>query len=355
MKLKGYVEGFYGRFFDCDFRRDLLLKVFELGLNSYLYAPKEDKFHRICWKDDYPTEQTKHFEELFDIAARKNANFIPAVAPGLSYDAETDYIFLRKKIKYFQNLGAKSFALTLDDIPCRQKLGSEHGELLKVIKNDFPDMQILFCPTVYADDLIAENDSDYLFDLCRNIPNGILILWTGESTISKKIDSDSLLLATELFGKNIVIWDNFYCNDYAPNRIFVGDYQSRDLKFCNDKLSGLLINGTGLNITDFIILESLNAWFNCKPKAAKSILQKYGVPDNLLDYLPLMSSPFKQEFPFNAQLSAQDFFTEIIAKWQSPLKIEWYPALHAIFTQIRIKNADKPFPKEWFDMRYINY
>lgn len=353
MKFSGYIEGFYGRIFDWKTRIKIAKSVFEKGMNTYLYAPKEDKYHRVCWKEDYLSSESKNFAEIIEFSQKNGGEFIPALAPGLSYDfSDNDYKFLHKKIKYFSDLGAKSFALTMDDISTKSS-GIMQGELLKKIKNDFPQLRILFCPTIYADDLVDENSLTYLDDLQKNIPDDIFILWTGESTISKRIDEKSLSYALKLFENRIVIWDNFYCNDYCPNRIFVGNYENRDREFLEKNCAGVLLNPTGLPITDEIILNIFAAWLKNQNCNIKNLLLSFGVPEKLLNYLPAISSPYLQNYELSKTFSAGDFFTEIVAKWQSPLKIEWYNALHAIFTEIRISTAEKPFSEEWFGMRYL--
>lgn len=363
MKFSGYIEGYYGRIFNWETRMKIAKSIFEKGMNTYIYAPKEDKFHRICWKEEYPADEKENFAEIIEFSHKNGGEFIPAIAPGLSYDySENDYGFLRKKINFFVNLGAKSFALTMDDISTKspipeQKLGILHGELLQKIKKDFPKLQLLFCPTIYADDLVDEFSLTYLEDLRNTIPNDIFILWTGESTISKRIDEKSLSNALKLFKDKIIIWDNFYCIDYCPNRIFVGNYENRDIDFLEKNCSGILINPTGLPITDEIILNVFSAWLkrnNWTENEVKNLLKNFDAPEKLLDYLPAISSPYLQNYSLPKTLSAGDFFTEIVAKWQSPLKMEWYNALHAIFTEIRISTAEKPFSKEWFGMRYLN-
>jgi len=359
MKFSGYTEGYYGRIFDWETRKKIAKIVFDKGMNTYFYAPKEDKFHRICWKEEYLTAEKENFAEIIKLAQKMNGEFIPAIAPGLSYNYnETDYQFLHKKINFFTDLGAKSFALTMDDISTKspisgQKLGVLHGELMQKIKNDFPLLQLLFCPTIYADNLVDEFTLTYLEDLQKTIPADIFILWTGESTISKRIDETSLSQALKLFGKKLVIWDNFYCNDYCPNRIFVGNYENRDYNFLEKNCAGVLINPTGLPITDEIILNIFSAWLKNKNCDIKNLLIDFGVPKNLLDYLSTISSPYLQNYEIPKTYSAGDFFTEFVAKWQSPLKMEWYNALHAIFTEIRISQATKPFSEEWFGMRYL--
>jgi hypothetical protein len=37
----GYIEGYYGRLFDWSARHELVAVMASLGMNSYLYAPKD--------------------------------------------------------------------------------------------------------------------------------------------------------------------------------------------------------------------------------------------------------------------------------------------------------------------------
>ena len=50
LALHGYIEGYYGRLLDWDDRTRLLHRLSSLGLNAYLYAPKEDECHRFEWR-----------------------------------------------------------------------------------------------------------------------------------------------------------------------------------------------------------------------------------------------------------------------------------------------------------------
>ncbi|MFM9030022.1 MAG: beta-N-acetylglucosaminidase domain-containing protein, partial [Opitutaceae bacterium] len=57
--LSGIVEGFSGRPWTPAPRRALISRLRDLGLNTYLYAPKDDLRHRARWRDLYEeTEAT---------------------------------------------------------------------------------------------------------------------------------------------------------------------------------------------------------------------------------------------------------------------------------------------------------
>ena len=46
----GIVEGFYGVPWNFNIRADLLQFCGEYKLNSYIYAPKDDEYHRSKWR-----------------------------------------------------------------------------------------------------------------------------------------------------------------------------------------------------------------------------------------------------------------------------------------------------------------
>ena len=45
----GYIEGYYGRLFDWPARHELVAVMASLGMNSYLYAPKDDALHPVSY------------------------------------------------------------------------------------------------------------------------------------------------------------------------------------------------------------------------------------------------------------------------------------------------------------------
>ena len=55
--LRGIVEGFYGKPWNFDIRVDMLKFCGEYNLNSYIYAPKDDPYHRDKWREPYPDDK----------------------------------------------------------------------------------------------------------------------------------------------------------------------------------------------------------------------------------------------------------------------------------------------------------
>ena len=54
--MRGYIEGYYGRLFGWHDRSSILAEMATLSMDVYLYAPKEDPYHRFNWRTPYPSD-----------------------------------------------------------------------------------------------------------------------------------------------------------------------------------------------------------------------------------------------------------------------------------------------------------
>lgn len=71
-----------------------------LGMNTYLYAPKDDDKHRACWRDLYSLEEADQLAQLIREAQNRGISFIYAIAPGLdiTFSNNRDVDFLKRKL-----------------------------------------------------------------------------------------------------------------------------------------------------------------------------------------------------------------------------------------------------------------
>ncbi len=69
------------------------------GLNTYVYAPKDDAKHRSRWRDLYSSEESSELSHLIHIAKRYGMKFVYALSPGLdiTYSSEKDLTALKRK------------------------------------------------------------------------------------------------------------------------------------------------------------------------------------------------------------------------------------------------------------------
>uniref|UniRef100_W8B950 Bifunctional protein NCOAT n=1 Tax=Ceratitis capitata TaxID=7213 RepID=W8B950_CERCA len=60
----GVIEGFYGRPWTTEQRKDLFRKMKKWGMDSYVYAPKDDYKHRAYWRELYTVEEADHLTSI---------------------------------------------------------------------------------------------------------------------------------------------------------------------------------------------------------------------------------------------------------------------------------------------------
>ena len=97
---RGYIEGYYGRLLSFEERHQLLSTLHDLSMDSYLYAPKEDAFHRFDWRRPYPKDWCANFASFCGVAQSKHIRILAGIAPGLDFafhNNEDDKAKLRAK------------------------------------------------------------------------------------------------------------------------------------------------------------------------------------------------------------------------------------------------------------------
>ena len=58
------MEGFYGPPWSQLDRLYMIRFLSDCGFNTYMYAPKDDEYHRAEWRKDYPEGAAKHLREI---------------------------------------------------------------------------------------------------------------------------------------------------------------------------------------------------------------------------------------------------------------------------------------------------
>ncbi len=375
MKYSGYIEGYYGRELSWEQRFDLLDHLHSLKMNCFLYAPKEDPYHRIQWKKTYPSAWRTRLKKFVSAGKKRNIEVIPALAPGSSYDylSSKDYALLLKKFHLYFDMGINTVALLMDDISEElpknntkeyASLGEAHGLLLRKLLPDLKKInkkiKLWFCPTIYTDQFVPGNaiNCAYIQDLAKTIPTSVTLMWTGPQVVSEKLNQRNIGGITKMFRGNVVIWDNLYANDYAPYRVFIGPYLGREAGIT--KITrGILINPTGLFHTDTFLLSLLADFLKHKKATVASwekVAETYGIPKTFYGIRKFFWSPFQktspQDFSEKARAKYGNLFKELIVPWQNPLKLEWYPYLYGLYQDLLYLKMERSKLKSWLYKRY---
>jgi hyaluronoglucosaminidase len=246
----GIVEGFYGPPWDDEDRRSVIAFLGDCGLGLYVYAPKDDPFHRERWLEPYPADRLSALASLAAFARERSVSFCFAVSPGLSirYSDAGDFEALLRKISEARRLGVRTFALFLDDIPPelvhaadRERyadLGAAHADMGNRVQATLErGERLLLCPTEY----FGDGDSPRLRSLGAALDPAVPILWTGTEVVPGKIQRAQ----AETYGAAIrrppFLWDNYPVNDFRRTRLFLGPYEGREPELLG-ALSGIVLN-----------------------------------------------------------------------------------------------------------------
>lgn len=113
--LLGLVEGFYGRPFTADQRKDLFKKLRKYGHQLYIYAPKDDYKHRASWRELYTVEEGEHLQGLISAAKATGIDFYYALSPGLdiTYSSLKDNAVLKRKLDQVSHFGCGKLPFSL--------------------------------------------------------------------------------------------------------------------------------------------------------------------------------------------------------------------------------------------------
>ncbi|XP_074640311.1 protein O-GlcNAcase-like isoform X2 [Tubulanus polymorphus] len=270
--LCGVVEGFYGRPWSTDQRKELFKRMQRFGLNTYLYAPKDDSKHRVYWRDLYSVEEADHLTSLIEAASEHGISFVYALSPGIdiTFSSTKDVTYLKRKLEQVNQFGCTSFALLFDDIEIEmceadkemfQSFAHAQVSVTNEVYQHLGQSKFLFCPTEYCSTRAVPDvkTSEYLNTLGTKLLPGIDIMWTGPKVISKNITVQSLEEIGSVLRRAPVIWDNIHANDYDQKRLFLGPYDGRHPEII-PHLRGVLTNPNNEFDANFIAFHTLGQW-----------------------------------------------------------------------------------------------
>ncbi|HEU0039747.1 MAG TPA: beta-N-acetylglucosaminidase domain-containing protein [Verrucomicrobiae bacterium] len=281
--LAGVIEGFYGQPWSQAERLELFDWMADWGLNTYLYAPKDDLKHRALWREAYSASEAETLGEIIQACKKLNIRFIYALSPGLDirYSNDSELDCLRKRFEQMLTSRCENFALLFDDIPDRmdaedlKRWGSFASAQCHVVNAMFrwtrercPDGRFLFCPTPSCGRMAERKlgGEDYLPTIGRELLPEIDVFWTGPEIISREITVAHVQELLIILGRKPLIWDNLHANDYDGRRFFCGPYAGRASEL-RGAVAGLLSNPNCEFPLNYIPLRTLAGFVHssCQP------------------------------------------------------------------------------------------
>ena len=253
--VRGVIEGFYGNPWTREQRLDLVAFLDVHGLNTFVYAPKDDPLIRRDWREAYRGADLERIAELIDRCRERGIAFVYCLSPGLSirYSARDDLAALVAKFESVAALGVGRFGLLLDDIPTdlqhpedRAAFGDlveAHVQLVNAVAARLGrDRPLIVCPTQYW----GRGDETYVATLGRGIDPQVELFWTGRAICAPTLDLDDAQRFAEATGRPPTYWDNYPVNDVAmANELHIGPYRGRDPQLWRSA-RGVIANGMEL-------------------------------------------------------------------------------------------------------------
>lgn len=254
LPVRGTIEGFYARGqedWSWEDRMNQVRFYGETKMNTYIYAPKEDPFHRDRWREPYPQDQMDKMVALVKEAKANKVDFVFALSPGNSINltSESDFQALVNKCKLMYDNGVRDFAIFFDDISNKDGVGQ--AKLLNRFNKEFIKTQAEPCtlvtvPTEYDSNAMLDGASTkpYTTNFAKTLDPDIKVMWTGSSVVPDGITVKDAEFMTSVYGDRAAIWWNYPCNDYQLNKLAMGPIHGID-KAVFDKIGYFVMNPMG--------------------------------------------------------------------------------------------------------------
>ncbi len=240
---RGVIEGFYGNPWSHQDRLRQFDFYGKYKMNTYVFGPKDDPYHRARWREPYPEKEAAQLKELVDAAHRNRVKFVWAIHPAgdIRWCLE-DSVNVAKKLELMYDMGIRSFAVFFDDVWGEGARGEKQAGLLNYLTDVFvrkhKDVEpLIMCPSQYNK---GWTSGDYLDILGNDMYPEVRIMWTGNSVVDM-IEENDMQWINDRIKRKAYIWLNYPVNDYCGSRMLMGKTYGNGLNI-NDMVSGFCSN-----------------------------------------------------------------------------------------------------------------
>lgn len=259
MPYRGAIEGFYGTPWSHQNRLDQIDFYGKMKMNTYIYAPKDDPYHRDKWRDPYPADKLAQMQELVNRCKENHVNFNFAISPGLSirFSNDDDFQALVNKAQAMYDLGVRTFSILLDDIDSnlrdpkdKEMFGKDKNPaaaaqsyLLNRFQKEFIKTHPGANPleTVPTEYYVARH-TPYLDRMAELTDPDVVFMWTGAAVVPATITAAQAKTIKEVLNHPILIWYNYPVNDYCRNQLLMGPEVGLDPALCDNGIVGIVSN-----------------------------------------------------------------------------------------------------------------
>src|SRR5699024_2783440 len=129
-EVRGFIEGYYGIPWSNEDRKSLMKFGGNFKMNAYVFAPKDDPYHRENWDKLYPEDKLEELEELAEVGEETKTRFIWTISPlgdvaNLAREEGEDAAMavleentekLLAKFEQLYDVGVRQFGVNGDDV-----------------------------------------------------------------------------------------------------------------------------------------------------------------------------------------------------------------------------------------------
>lgn len=221
---RGVIEGYYGYPWDTTDRSDIIRSTSDYKMNTYVYAPKDDVYHRAQWRELYPEDKANELRQLVQAANESNVSFVWTLHPGdsISLTSDADFEAALLKLEQLYDLGVRQFGVLFDDVTRNQNAANQ-ANFINRVDDEFVkakgDVKPLITVGTYYCQAWGLGPS-YLRTLRNTLHDDVEIMWTGGATMSN-ISREIFEWPKTAIGsdRDFAVWWNFPTNDYCDGNL----------------------------------------------------------------------------------------------------------------------------------------
>lgn len=231
-KIRGFIEGYYGIPWSNEDRMELMKFGGDFKMTSYIFAPKDDPYHKEKWREEYPADELAKLKKMVEVGNASKCRFVWTAHPFMggfdrnNADAEIDRLIAKFEHLY-NDAGIRQFGVLGDDVGGLPrsiviKMMTKVSEWAKS-KGDVYDT--VFCPGGYNH--AWQGDYSELNEYDEGFPKDVQIFWTGEAVcqpIEQKTLEHFRNQNSNHHGKRRapLFWLNWPVNDINHSRMIMG-------------------------------------------------------------------------------------------------------------------------------------
>ena len=255
--IRGFIEGYYGIPWSNEDRMSLMKFGGDFKMTSYVFAPKDDSYHKELWRELYPEDELNAIKEMVQVGIDSKCRFVWTAHPfmGGFNDSKVDeeIAALLNKFDQLYDAGVRQFGVLGDDVGSLERsvviqIMNSVSQWAKA-KGDVYDS--VFCPAGYNHSWQAgsygQNYAE-LSDYDQGFPDDVKIFWTGEA-VCKPVEQKTLdhfktyrLPEGASERRSPLFWLNWPVNDINGSRLMMGKGSLLHTDVNIEDLSGVVTN-----------------------------------------------------------------------------------------------------------------